>query len=231
MFDIWQSRAAQQVQGVADVHELDTPKVTGITQLNSYYQSVLGAPSSPTSQGPSNAVTVAGELNAYLGAGSAAETGATRYPTSRNAVGRVAASTADDGATEAGDGQLSGLLSATSPVRALAQNGDWESLAAWKITASSPASPAARSRELIADRAVQGDLARYAAAFQGQGGEPTQAPAATPRVPSREVAAFNDHADYSTSADPRAVAGERAEDVPARVVADIVGGFTPLPEA
>lgn len=230
MFDIWQSRAAQQVQGVADVHELDAPKVTGITQLNSYYQSVLGAPSSPVSQGPSNAVTVAGELNAYLGAGSAAETGAVRYPTSRNAVGRVATSTADEGTTEGEDPQLSGLLSATSPVRTLAQSGDWTRLAAWKICASSPPSPTAPSRELIADRTVQGDLARYAAAFQNQGGEPAQAPAVAPRVPSRAVAAFNDHADYSTSADPRAVAGERAEDVPARVVADIVGGFTPLPE-
>lgn len=230
MFDIWQTRAAQQVQGVAEIAEVDVPKVTGVTQLNSYYQSVLGSPLPAVTQSGSNAVSVAGELNAYLGAGGATDIGIERFPTSRSAVGRVASCSADEAAAVDADVQLSGLLSATSPVRALAENGQWEALAAWKVAPQGRAAEGVSARELIADRAVTGDLSRYAAAFQSQVAPLSSTPP-PPRVTSREVAAFMDHADYSHSPDGRTAAGERSEDLPSRQVADLIGGFTPLSEA
>jgi hypothetical protein len=165
-------------------------------------------------------VTVAGELNAYIGSGSSVE-GA--FPSSRMAVGHVSAGLGPS--AEESDVSLSGLLPASSPLRAQAQAGEWSALAAWKVQGAASSSGPARA--LIADRGVSGDLARYAAAFQA-GREASPAP--PPRVVSRQVAAFMDHSDYSCSADPRAAAGERAEDLPAARIADVVGGFAPLPD-
>ncbi len=232
MFDIWQSGTTGQVRGVSDAPTIDIPRVTGITQLNSYYQSVLGAPAARSLQGPSNAVTVAGELNAYLGASTSAGTMSQAYPSSRVAIGHVgtpvaAANTADAGVSASEDLNLCGLLPATASVRNQAQAGDWASLAAWKVAPQAAAGKSPGSRQLVAQRSVDGDLDRYAAEYQASRST-AQSSTAIPRVSSQQVAHFMDHSDYSHSVDPRTASGERAEDVPARQVADLVGGFTRL---
>ncbi|NDD30713.1 MAG: hypothetical protein EB084_20835 [Proteobacteria bacterium] len=228
MFDIWQSRAAQQVQNVGEVLEVEAPRITGVTQLNSYYQSVLGPPVAATASSTSSLVSVVGELNAYLGGNADLDVTMRRYPTSRSAVGRMSAST-DEGHADP-DAQLSGLLAADAPVRQMADAADWKALAAWKIAPTSAGTNGASARELIADRGVSGDLSRYAAAFQARprASAPAQVP---PRLLPREVGTFMERSDYSHAADPRAAAGERAEDSAARQIADLVGGFTSLPEA
>lgn len=225
MFDIWQPRTTQQVQGIAEVAEVDAPRVTGITQLNSYYQSVLGAPGASVQHGPSNAVTVAGELNAYLGTAAGADMLGTRFPSSRAMLGHQVGNGDGDTVGSTDDVTLSGLLPASAPVRAQAQAGEWSALASWKVPGVSSTGSA---RDLMADRTVSGDLSRYAAAYQ-QGTVAPPSQALPPRVTSREVAAFMDYSDYSHSADPAAADGIRAEDAPARQVADLLGGFTRLP--
>lgn len=184
----------------------DTPSARALVQLMSYHQIVLGGMRDAPRLEQGAAVTVLGNLAGYLGSQDEEP-----FPSTRRALG-LQGRAADDDRSAPG---TTGLLPSTSPVRAAAERGAWDALAAWQ--------PTSVLEGTILAPHVEGDRAAYRQAWSRLQAGDHEGPV---RPLTGEAASFVELSDYALSADPAAARGSRADEADVRAVADLVQGFS-----
>ena len=226
--DVFQSRL-QSIGSVAEIQDVDIPRTTGIVQMNTYYQNVLGPVQRIAAGLGSNAtVSLVGHLAGYLGTVCATDTNV--FPTSRVSLD-LHLPQATDGVTAAQairspELGMAPLLPTSSPVRQWAQEGDWGRLAAWRDAAPQAEVKSTSARDLTMRTGLQGTTEHYRTAFPPLRVPGRRACEAPPRVLNRERSTFVDSGDYAWTADPRVACGERPEDTAVKPVTDVLSGFS-----
>ena len=226
--DIFQSRL-QSIGSVAEIHDVDIPRTTGIVQMNTYHQNVLGPVQRIAAGLGSNAtVSLVGHLAGYLGTICATDTNV--FPTSRMSLDLHMPQAADVAgqavAVRTPEQGMAPLLPANSPARQWAQEGDWGRLTDWRNAAPNAEVKSTSARDLTARTGLQGSSEHYRASFPPMRVPGRRACEAPPRVLNRARSSFVDSSDYSWSADPRVACGERPEDTAVKPVTDVLSGFS-----